>query len=67
MQFKVRSIYRQGLHANIRGQWAPEVFEGSVIFDYNTEKIYINGVEQDGIEEGLREIEGFLIKSGQDI
>ena len=67
MQFKVRSIYRQGLHANIRGQWAPEVFEGSVVFDYATNKIYINGVEQNGIEEGLREIEGFLTKSGQDI
>ncbi len=65
MEFRVRSMYRQGIWANVK-KWTPEIFGGSVTFDYANNKIFIGGTEY-GVEDGLKEIEGDLIKTGQDI
>ena len=65
MEFRVRSMYRQGIWANVK-RWTPEIFGGSVTFDYANNKIFIGGTEY-GVEDGLKEIEGDLIKTGQDI
>ena len=76
MQFRVRSMYRQGIWANVRS-WSPEIFGGSVTFVYydsdeakeagkSANKIFIGDTEYD-LEDGLKEIEGSLIKNGQDI
>mgnify|MGYP003152697980 CR=1 FL=1 len=66
MSYRLRTLYRSGVHANITGQWSPELFEGTVIFDYSREKIIINGVTH-GIEDGLKVIEGSLKVNNQDI
>ena len=64
--YRLRTLYRSGIHSNITGQWTPEVFEGTVVFDYSREKVIINGVDY-GIEDGLKEIKGSLTKNNQDI
>ena len=55
--YKLRSIYRKGIWANVQ-TWTPEIFEGTVTFDYsnpNDEKITVNGITM-GVEEGLKAI-----------
>ena len=66
MSYRLRTLYRSGVHANITGQWSPELFEGTVTFDYSREKIIINGIDH-GIEDGLKVIEGSLKVNNQDI
>ena len=33
MSYQLTTMYRNGIHANVQ-KWAPEVFEGSVVFNY---------------------------------
>ena len=68
MSYRLRSMYRQGIWGNVQS-WSPEFFEGTVTFNYSGDsknKIIINDVGH-GIEDGVRAIEGDLIKKRQDI
>jgi len=66
MTYRLRTLYRSGVHSNITGQWSPDIFEGTVTFDYAREKIIVNGVTH-GIEDGLKVIKGSLEHNNQDI
>ena len=66
MTYRLRTLYRAGVHANITGQWSPEIFEGTVTFDYAREKVIIDDIPH-GIEEGLIKIEESLKGNNQDI
>tara|TARA_R110000765_G_scaffold186125_2_gene291765 strand:+ start:35 stop:2419 length:2385 start_codon:yes stop_codon:yes gene_type:complete len=66
MMFQLRTLYRAGVWTNIKGKWSPDVFEGTVTFDYAREKIIINGIDH-GIDGGLDVIKGSLVKNNQDI
>ena len=62
MSFRLATMYRNGIHANLNEPWAPKVFEGSVIFNYNgspEEKIIVNKISM-GVEEGLKAIRLYL-------
>ena len=66
MSYRLRTLYRAGVHANITTQWSPEFFEGTVTFDYAREKVIIDNVEH-GIEDGLLVIENSLKANNQDL
>jgi len=66
MSYRLRTLYRAGVHANITGQWSPDIFEETVTFDYAREKVIINDIPH-GIEEGLIKIEESLKGNNQDI
>ena len=66
MTYRLRTMYRAGVHANITTQWSPEFFEGTVTFDYAREKIIVNGVDH-GIEDGIAAIKGSLKANNQDL
>jgi len=66
MMFQLRTLYRTGIWSGIKGKWSPDVFEGTVTFDYAREKIIINGIDH-GIDGGLDVIKGSLVKNNQDI
>tara|TARA_R100000951_G_scaffold12825_2_gene10252 strand:- start:4436 stop:6889 length:2454 start_codon:yes stop_codon:yes gene_type:complete len=66
--FRLTTMYRNGIHANVQ-QWAPKLFEGSVIFNYSggpEEKVIANGISM-GVEEGLKAVRLFLQDKGQDL
>lgn len=68
MSFKLTTMYRNGIHAKVQ-QWAPKVFEGSVIFNYNgspEEKVIVNGISM-SVEEGLKNIRLFLQENGKEL
>ena len=61
LDFKVNSLYRKGIWANVN-KWAPEIFEGTVLFDYahaEGPKIFIAGVRYNEAE-GLLELANIL-------
>ena len=69
MSYQLNTMYRNGIHANITTQWAPKVFEGTVIFNYAggpEEKVIVNGISM-GVEEGLKAIRLFLEENSQDL
>ena len=69
MSFRLATMYRNGIHANLNEPWAPKVFEGSVIFNYNgspEEKVIVNKISM-SVEEGLKNIRLFLEENSQDL
>ena len=69
MSYQLTTMYRNGIHANITTQWAPKVFEGTVVFNYAggpEEKVIVNGISM-GVEEGLKAVRLFLQDNGQDL